>query len=615
MQTIRLTAAQALVRFLAAQMTEVDGATLPIFAGVWAIFGHGNVAALGEALYAERERLPTLRGNNEQGMAHAAIAFAKASRRRRMMACTSSIGPGATNMVTAAAVAHVNRLPVLFIPGDVFAGRIPDPVLQQVEDFGDGTVSANDCFRPVSRYFDRITRPEQLVPALQRAMSVLTDPAECGPVTLAFCQDVQAEAFDFPESFFAERLWLPRRLRPDADELATAAEALRTAGKPIVVAGGGVLYSDAMAALTRFAETHGVPVAETQAGKSSIPASHPLAVGSIGVTGTSAANALAADADLVLAVGTRLQDFTTGSWDLFRNPGRRILALNTQPFDAHKHRALPLVADARAGLDELSAALAGWHTKPSWRQAIDAHRAAWAEHSERATGPTNTTPPSDAQVIGAVQRSATPDTVVVNASGGLPGELHKHWRAERPGGYHMEYGYSCMGYEIAGGIGVKLAMPDRDVVVMVGDGSYLMLNSELATSVLLGQKLTVVVLDNRGFGCITRLQQATGGARFNNLFADTRHATLPAIDFRAHAEALGAVAEKVTTIDELEDALARAKDNDRTTVIVIDTDPFVITEAGGHWWDVVVPEVSQRPQVTAARAAYEEALGARRMGD
>jgi 3D-(3,5/4)-trihydroxycyclohexane-1,2-dione acylhydrolase (decyclizing) len=615
MQTVRLTAAQALVRFLAAQMIEIDGKTLPIFAGVWAIFGHGNVAALGEALYAERERLPTYRGNNEQGMALAAVAFAKASRRHRMMVCTSSIGPGATNMVTAAAVAHVNRLPVLFLPGDVFAGRIPDPVLQQVEDFGDGAVSANDCFRPVSRYFDRITRPEQIVPALQRAMAVLTDPADCGPVTLALCQDVQAQAFDYPVSFFAERLWTQRRIRPDVHELAAAADVLRAAKKPLIVAGGGVLYSEAMDALASFAEAHGIPVAETQAGKSCIPTSHVLAVGSIGVTGTSAANALAADADAILAVGTRLQDFTTGSWDLFRNPERRIVGLNVQPFDAHKHRAVPLVADARAGLEELSAALAAWHTDRIWGKAIATGRATWTEAAAKATGPTNTVPPSDAQVIGAVQRSATPDTVVVNASGGLPGELHKLWQAERPGGYHLEYGYSCMGYEIAGGIGVKLAMPDRDVVVMVGDGSYLMMNSELATSVLLGQKLTVVVLDNRGFGCITRLQQATGGARFNNLFEDTYHATLPAIDFRAHAESLGAIAEKVTTVDELESALARAKGNDRTTVIVIDTDPFVTTEAGGHWWDVVVPEVSARPQVRAARAAYEEALGARRLGD
>ncbi len=382
-----------------------------------------------------------------------------------------------------------------------------------------------------------------------------------------------------------------------------------------MIVGGGVLYSEASDALIRFAESHGVPVAETQAGKSAIPASHNLAVGSIGVTGTSAANALAENADLVLAVGTRLQDFTTGSWALFKNPDRRIVTLNVQPFDALKHRALPLVADAKVGLDELSARLSGWRTDKSWQRAIADGRSRWLEEAGRATGRTNTVPPSDAQVIGAVQRRSSPDTVVVCAAGGLPGELHKLWQAERPGGYHLEYGYSCMGYEIAGGIGVKLALPDRDVVVMVGDGSYLMLNSEIATSILLDQKLTIVILDNHGFGCITRLQQATGGARFNNLFEDTRHAALPAIDFRSHAEALGAVAERVTTVDELEGALDRARGNDRTTVIVIETDPFVTTEAGGHWWDVAVPEVSERPQVTAARSAYEEALAAQRLGD
>jgi 3D-(3,5/4)-trihydroxycyclohexane-1,2-dione acylhydrolase (decyclizing) len=615
MQTIRLTAAQALVRFLATQMSEIDGDKLPVFAGVWAIFGHGNVAALGEALYRERHRLPTLRGNNEQAMAHAAIAFAKASARRRMMACTSSIGPGATNMVTAAAVAHVNRLPVLFVPGDVFAGRRSDPVLQQVEDFGDGTVSANDCFRPVSRYFDRITRPEQLVAALPRAMAVLTDPAECGPVTLAFCQDVQAEAYDYPASLFAERVWHRRRPRPDAGELAAAVAALQTAKKPVVIAGGGVLYSDATEALTAFADARNIPVAETQAGKSSMPASHPLALGSIGVTGTSAANTLAEAADVVLAVGTRLQDFTTGSWALFKNPKRRIVGLNVQPFDALKHRALPLVCDARVGLTELSARLGDWSAPGKWRQSAEKARSRWLAAADRATGPTNVTPPSDAQVIGAVQRRSSDDTVVVCAAGGLPGELHKLWRAEQPGGYHLEYGYSCMGYEIAGGIGVKLALPDRDVVVMVGDGSYLMLNSEIATSVLLGQKLTIVVLDNHGFGCINRLQNATGNASFNNLFADTRHHDLPQIDFRAHAESLGAIAERAVTVDELETALDRARKNDRTTVIVIETDPLVTTETGGHWWDVAVPEVSEQKTVVAARAAYERALADQRLGD
>ena len=605
-KTVRLTMAQAMVRFLASQMTEIDGKTLPIFAGVWAIFGHGNVAAVGEALYQVRDRLPTFRGQNEQTMAHAAIAYAKASFRRRMMACTTSIGPGATNMVTAAAVAHVNRLPLLLLPGDVFASRRPDPVLQQVEDFDDGTVSANDCFRPVSRYFDRIARPEQIIPALERAMRVLTDPAACGPVTLALCQDVQAEAYDYPEAFFAERLWVPRRPEPDHRELESAIAALKAAKKPVIIAGGGVLYSEATEALRAFAETHAVPVMETQAGKSSLPHGHPLNMGSVGVTGSSASNALAGEADVVLAVGTRLQDFTTGSWALFQGAGVKIVALNAQAFDAGKHGALPLVADARAGLAALTAALAGWKTDKTWSDKAAAAKAAWLKDAGAVTRASNTVP-SDAQVIGAVQRVFGEDAVLVCASGGLPGELHKLWQAGGPGTYHLEYGYSCMGYEIAGGLGVKLARPDSEVVVMVGDGSYLMANSELATAAMLGAKITVVVLDNGGFGCINRLQMATGGANFNNLFPDTRHEVPPAIDFSAHAASLGASARKVGSIGELETALAEARREKGPAVVVIDTDPLPSTEAGGAWWDVAVPEVSVRKEVQAAREAYETA--------
>ncbi len=506
-------------------------------------------------------------------MAHAAIAFAKASRRRRMMAVTTSIGPGATNLATAAAVAHVNRLPVLLLPGDVFASRRPDPVLQQIEDFGDGTISANDVLRPVSRYFDRIARPEQIIPAFQRAMSVLTDPAECGPVTLALCQDVQAEAFDYPESFFAERLWMPRRVRPDLNELAAVAQALRGAQKPLIVAGGGVLYSEAENDLLAFAEAHGIPVAETQAGKSAMPAGHPLSLGAIGVTGTGAANALGREADVIFAVGTRLQDFTTGSWALFSAENRRIAALNVQPFDAAKHGALPLVADARAGLEELGKALAGHRAPQAWVKRASDEKAGWTNIAAGYTDPSDAALPSDAQVIGAVQRQAQPRDVVVCAAGGLPGELHKLWNAGGPGGYHLEYGFSCMGYEIAGGLGVKMADPSREVIVMVGDGSYLMMNSEIATSVMLGLKLTIVVLDNSGFGCINRLQRATGGESFNNLLKDTRHETLPDIDFAAHAASLGALAEKVSGIAALEKALAKARSARRTSVIVIDTDP------------------------------------------
>jgi len=613
-KTIRLTMAQALARFLTHQMTEIDGERLPLFAGVWAIFGHGNVAGLGEALYGVRKELPTYRAHNEQAMAHTAVAYAKAMRRRRMMACTSSIGPGATNMVTAAAVAHVDRLPVLILPGDIFANRLPDPVLQQAENFGDGTASVNDCFRPVSRYFDRITRPEQLIPALNRAMAVLTDPAECGPVTLALCQDVQAEAYDYPDSFFEERLWIPRRVRPDERELEQAVAALRAAKKPAIIAGGGVLFSEASAALSGFAARHGIPVSETQGGKSSLPFLDPLNMGAVGVTGTSAANAVSAEADVILVVGTRLQDFTTGSWALFKNPGKTIIGLNTQVFDATKHRALPLIADARVGLEELSANLGNWKAPEAWTKKAKEGFKAWMKEADAWTASTNATP-SDAQVIGAVQRALGRDISVLCASGGLPGELHKLWQASYPSSYHLEYGYSCMGYEIAGGIGMKMAQPKRDVIVMVGDGSYLMMNSEIATSVMLGIKIIVVVLDNRGFGCITRLQKATGGARFNNLLEDAQHETLPDIDFAMHARSMGAIAEKVGSVGELETALKKAKSNDRTTVLVIDTDPMISTEAGGHWWDVAVPEVSERKEVRAARKAYEEARKMQKVGD
>ncbi|HUO19640.1 MAG TPA: 3D-(3,5/4)-trihydroxycyclohexane-1,2-dione acylhydrolase (decyclizing) [Steroidobacteraceae bacterium] len=604
MRRIRLTMAQALVRALAAQWTEYGGERTRLFAGVWAIFGHGNVAALGEALYAAREVLPTLRAHNEQAMGHAAIAYAKASRRRRMMACTTSIGPGATNLATAAAVAHVNRLPVLLLPGDVFASRTPDPVLQQLEDFGDGLVTANDCLRPVSRYFDRLTRPEQLLKALPRALEVLTDPALCGPVTLALCQDVQAQAYDWPAQFFEERSWIPRRPPPEARELAAAAAALTAARTPLIVCGGGVLYAEAGAALHAFCDRHGVPCAETQAGKSALPGSYSLNLGGLGVTGTAAANALAAQADLILAVGTRLQDFTTGSARLFRAPGRRIVALNVQPYDAGKFAALPLIADAREGLTRLSEALGDWRAPREWRARAARERQAWlaaaASFTAAPTGPGGARA-TDAQVIGAVHRAAHASDIVVCAAGGLPGELHRHWLAEQPLGYHLEYGYSCMGYEIAGALGAKLAHPEREVIVLVGDGSYLMLNSEIATAVRMGVKLTIVLLDNGGFGCIERLQNATGNASFNNLAAAGGAA---GVDFVAHAASLGALASGVADIAALERALAGARGAARTTVLVIATDPAASTAAGGSWWDVPVAEVSERAEVRAARERY-----------
>ena len=602
MSTVRLTMAQALVRFLAAQRGEVESHAVPLFAGVFAIFGHGNVAGLGEALYEAREMLPTLRAHNEQAMALAAIAFAKQHRRQRLMACTTSIGPGATNMVTAAAVAYANRLPVLLLPGDVFASRRPDPVLQQIESFAEPTLSVNDCFRPVSRWWDRITRPEQILQSLPQAVRVLMDPADCGPVTLALPQDVQTEAYDYPEEFFRERVWRLRRAPPDAVQLAEAAAALTRAKAPLLIAGGGVHYSLATRTLAAFAERHGIPVAETQAGKGALPWDHPAAVGAIGVTGASAANTLAAEADVILAVGIRLADFTTASRSLFRNPAATLIQLNAAGFDAGKHGALPLVGDAKAGLEALSARLGNARAPTAWTDRARQLMHGWNAAVDRATASSNAPLPSDAQVLGAVNRAARPDDIVVCAAGGLPGELHKLWRVRLPGTYHVEYGYSCMGYEIAGGLGVKLAAPEQEVYVLVGDGSYLMMNSEIATAVQLDRKLTIVVLDNGGFGCINRLQAGTGGAAFNNLF--------PAgsgVDFAAHAASLGALARPVSGIGELERALADAKNERRTTVIVIATDPAASTAEGGAWWDVAVPEVSKRPQVTAARQAYEAA--------
>ena len=603
MKTIRLTAAQALVRYLANQLTPEGEAFI---AGVWAIFGHGNVAGLGEALHGIREELPTWRGHNEQTMAHAAIAYTKQLGRKRACAVTSSIGPGATNMVTAAALAHVNRLPVLLIPGDVFANRGPDPVLQQIEDFNDGTMTVNDCFRPVSRYFDRITRPEQLLSALPRAFRTMTDPADCGPVTLAFCQDVQTEAYDWPEEFFEQKVWHWRRPPPDENELNSAATAIQAALKPVIVAGGGVHYSGAHEALRNFAEAHGIPVIETQAGKSALPWDHPLNFGPVGVTGADSANAIAAEADLVIGVGTRFQDFTTGSWALFKHPGHKLLSLNVQPYDGSKHGSLPLVADARIGLETLSKAIGSYKRQPvnaalkeKWFAAADSFTAAPSDGNAL---------PTDMQVIGAVQRQAQENTVVMCAAGTMPGELHQLWKAGRPMSYHMEYGFSCMGYEIAGGLGIKMAEPDRDVIVMVGDGSYMMANSELATAVMMGQKITVVVTDNRGFGCINRLQTATGGAEFNNLLDHATHINPSKIDFAAHAGAMGADTKKAGSIRELEHALAEARNSPRTTVVIIDTDPYPTPETGGWWWDVAVPEVSEREQVRAARKDYEAKL-------
>jgi len=601
---VRLTTAQALVRHLAAQRIREPGGEAPLFAGMFAIFGHGNVAGIGEALQHVRDGFPTWRAHNEQAMAHAAIAFAKATRRRRMLACTTSIGPGATNMVTAAALAHVNRLPVLLLPGETFANREPDPVLQQVEHFGDPTITANDCFRPVSRFWDRISRPGQLLASLPQALSVLTDPADCGPVTLALPQDVQAEAHDWPVAFFEPRIHERVRPGPDPQQLRRAVALLRAARKPLIIAGGGVLYAEACEALAAFALARGIPVGETQAGKGALPWDHPCNVGAIGVTGTGAANALAQEADLIVAIGTRLADFTTGSGQLLPREGCALLSLNVCRHDLAKRGAAPLQADALRGIEALDAALGAPQARGRWLADAQARIQEWNAARDAAVAARGTDLPSDAEVLEVANRAAGARGTVVCAAGGLPGELHKLWRASGPGSYHVEYGYSCMGYEIAGALGVKMAQPDRDVIVLVGDGSYLMMNSEIATSIALGQKLTIVVLDNRGYGCINRLQGACGGESFNNLLDDAA----PRIDFVAHARALGAHAEKAGDLAALGTQLARAIRADRTSVVVIDTDPVHSTAVGGAWWNVPVAEVSASTRVRDAHADYRRRL-------
>lgn len=611
---MRLTVAQALVRFLEAQRTERDGVTHPLFEGCFGIFGHGNVAGIGEALL-EAElsgRGPRyLQARNEQGMVHAAAAFARVRNRMSTIACTTSIGPGATNMVTGAALATIDRLPVLLLPADVFATRAPDPVLQQLEHPGAGDVSVNDAFRPVSRFFDRVWRPEQLPSALLGAMRVLTDPAETGAVTVALPQDVQAQAWDWPAELFTERVWHVRRPLPDTAAVARAAEVIRSARRPLIVAGGGVLYSEAVAELRAFADACGIPVAQTQAGKGSMRSDDSLCLGAIGATGTTAANAVAAEADVVIGVGTRWQDFTTASRTVFADPAVRFVNLNVAAMDAFKMSGVDLVADARAGLPVLLEALGGW-------SAPAAHRVRAAELGARwqaVVAETYTTPhqplPSQGEVLGAINEISGERDIVVCAAGSMPGDLHKLWRTRDPLGYHVEYGYSCMGYEIAGGLGAKMAAPDREVFVLVGDGSYLMMSSELVTAVQEGIKLVVALVDNHGFASIGSLSDSVGSQRLGTAYryrgADSGRLDggfLP-LDLAANAASLGADAVRVRTIGEFREALAKARDSDRTTVVCVETDPTVPGPSSEAWWDVPVAEVAELEPARAARTGYE----------
>lgn len=607
MSTVKLTLAQALVKYLCAQKTVVNGEKVNLFAGVWAIFGHGNVPALGEALHTVRAELPTYRGQNEQGMVHAASAYAKQMRRQRMMVCTSSVGPGASNMLTGAATAYVNRLPVLLLPGDTFMHRASAPVLQEVERGDDATVNVNDCFKSVSSYFDRFSKPEQLITSLPRAVAVLTDPELCGPVTLCMPQDVQAEAYDFPNSFFVEQVHKLPRIGADPDQLQHVASLIKQSKKPVVVAGGGVHYSDAVDSFKEFVELHKLPVVETSAGKGALGFTHELNAGGVGVVGSSAANAIVSEADLLIAIGTRLSDFTTGSRTVISSTKVPQININVAHLDAHKHAATALRSDAGRALAELAPLLTDWRAADEHVASLKKHKAVWQEMINAAIAPTNTLP-SDAEVTEVINNAAdlSKDVLVV-AAGSMPAEGMKLWRGESPRGYHSEYGFSCMGYEIAGGIGVKMAEPDANVFVVVGDGSYLMLNSELVTSVALKQKIILVVLDNRGFGCINRLQNACGAEPFNNLWDDGTEQVdgFPKIDFAAHAAAMGASAEHVASLAELPAALERAKQSENSYCVSIDTNA-VDSTGGGSWWQVGIPAVSSRESVMSAKANWQD---------
>ena len=614
-QYLPLTMTQALVRHLTAQRVVIAGKEMPLFGGVFAIFGHGNVACLGEALYDARDRLPVWRGQNEQSMGLAAVGYAKAWRRQRIAVSTSSIGPGATNMVTAAAVAHANRLPVLFLSGDTFHHRLPNPVLQQVEHFGDPTMTVNDAFKPVTRYWDRITHPAQIIQSLPAAIATMLDAGDCGPAFLALPQDVQGEVYDFPAAFFEPRLHAMRRPRPGLDEVKAAAAALRCAERPIIIAGGGVHYSLAEDALAKFAERHGIPVVETTAGMATLLDSHPLNLGRVGVTGQDCANTLCVEADAVFAVGTRLQDFTTASWTVF-GPATPIIALNAARFDAGKHLALPVIGDAREGLAAVSETLGAWQVGKSWAKRVRDVREAWS--ARKPSDSAQRSLPSYADVVCCVNRVCGEADRVVTAAGGLPGEVGANWRAKSVASVDVEYGFSCMGYEIGGAWGARIAqmeMGDKaDTVVLVGDGSYLMLNSDIYSSVLSGRKLIVILCDNGGFAVIDRLQRSTGNVPFNNLIADSWGNRAFSVDFAQHARAMGANAESVSTIAAFEAAFARAKKAERTSVIEIKVDPYAWSDASHAWWEVGTPQISGRPEIRDASAALDQGRKRQRRG-
>jgi 3D-(3,5/4)-trihydroxycyclohexane-1,2-dione acylhydrolase (decyclizing) len=613
----RLTVAQALVRFLAVQETERDGRHQRLIGGCYGIFGHGNVAGLGQALQQYPELLAFHPARNEQAMVHIAAGYARQRNRLSTLACTTSVGPGATNMLTGAALATINRLPVLLLPGDTFATRTPHPVLQMLEVPHDATVSVNDCFRPVSKFYERVQRPEQLMPAALEAMRVLSDPAETGAVTLAMPEDVQAEAFDVPDAFLEPRVWTIYRQPPAPEALAKAAELIRAAKRPLIVAGGGVIYSEATETLRDFVDATGIPVGETMAGRGALVSEHPLSLGAIGATGGTASNRLAREADLIIGVGTRWSDFTTASHSAFQDPDVRFVNVNVAAFDAGKHSGLPVLADAHVALEQLHAALAGWRVEGEWERRAHEEALAWGEEVQRLVAPDERhVPPSQAEIIGAINDAAGETGVVVNAAGSAPGDLHKLWRARDPAGkgYHVEYGYSCMGYEIPGGMGVKLAAPEREVYVLIGDGSYLMLPGELVTAVAERVPIVIVLIDNHGYASIGALSRSLGASGFGTLYRFSDNGSVPVdpaatdvlpIDLAANAESLGAQVLRAKTVPELRGALSNARGAVGPVVIHIEADRYRGVPSYESWWDVPVAEVSEGDGVRAAREAYE----------
>jgi 3D-(3,5/4)-trihydroxycyclohexane-1,2-dione acylhydrolase (decyclizing) len=600
--TIRLTMAQALVRYLRNQFTEIDGKRAPLFAGVFAIFGHGNVTCLSEALEAVKDEFPTWRGQNEQSMALAAVGFAKAKRRRQIMVAASSIGPGAANMVTAAGVAHANRLPVLLLAGDTFASRLPDPVLQQVEHYGNPTTTVNDCFKAVSRYWDRITLPEQIISSLPQAVAAMLDPADCGPAFIGLCQDTQEVAYDYPLAFFEPTTWTIPRPRADKLKITEAIELLKSAKAPLIISGGGVRYSLAEEAVAQFALDRGIPMVETIAGKGAVTHTHPAHAGPIGIIGSTSANALAAGADVILAIGTRLQDFTTGSWTTFKHDAR-FISLNTARWDATKHRALAVVGDARESVVEFDQGLGDWRAPIGWTARARVLFSEWEALLDEYKKDTGAAVPTYAQVVEVINRGAKDNDTLITAAGGLPGEVTKGWRVKQPNTFDCEFGFSCMGYEIAAGWGHAMAKGgDGTPIVMLGDGTYMMMNSDIYSTVLAGHKMIVVVCDNAGYGVIHRLQTFKGVPGFNNLLKDCRVKEPFQVDFVKHAESMGALARRCDSLAELAEGLNWAQGTDRTTVLTIATDAFAWVP-GDADWDVGVPEVSDRKSVQEAREA------------